>query len=83
MGKILVLGDIHGRTCWADIIEKENPDKIIFLGDYVSPHENISSDQQCSNLEDILNYKEANPDKVILLRGNHKIFQILNLSNIW
>ena len=71
MGKILVLGDIHGRTCWADIIEKENPDKVIFLGDYVSTHEDIPSDQQCSNLEDILNYKEANPDKVILLRGNH------------
>ena len=73
MEKILVLGDIHGRTCWADIIKKENPDKIIFLGDYVSTHENISSDQQCSNLEDILNYKEANLDKVILLRGNHDL----------
>ena len=71
MEKILVLGDIHGRTCWADIIKKENPDKVIFLGDYVSTHENISEEQQCSNLEDILNYKEANPDKVILLRGNH------------
>ena len=73
MEKILVLGDIHGRTCWADIIKKENPDKVIFLGDYVSTHENISSDQQCSNLEDILNYKEANSDKVILLRGNHDL----------
>ena len=46
---------------------------MIFLGDYVSTHENISSDQQCSNLEDILNYKEANSDKVILLRGNHDL----------
>ena len=71
MEKILVLGDIHGRTCWADIIKKENPDKVIFLGDYVSTHEDIPEGQQCSNLEDILNYKEANPDKVILLRGNH------------
>ena len=73
MEKILVLGDIHGRTCWADIIKKENPNKVIFLGDYVSTHENISSDQQCSNLEDILNYKETNSDKVILLRGNHDL----------
>ena len=73
MSKILILGDIHGRTCWADIIEKENPDKVIFLGDYVSTHEGFSEDQQCSNLEDILNYKEANPNKVILLRGNHDI----------
>lgn len=72
MAKIVVLGDIHGRTCWYDIIEKENPDLTIFLGDYVSTHDrNITAEQQCSNLEDILNYKEANPDKVILLRGNH------------
>lgn len=73
MSKILVLGDIHGRTCWADIIEKENPDKVIFLGDYVSTHEGVSENQQCFNLEDILNYKESNSDKVILLRGNHDI----------
>ena len=69
--KILVLGDIHGRLCWYDIIEKEQPDKVIFLGDYVSTHDDISGEQQCMNLEDILNYKEDNPDKVILLRGNH------------
>ena len=69
----LVIGDIHGRTLWKDIVEKENPDKVIFLGDYVSTHESVPADQQLSNLEDILNYKEENPDKVILLRGNHKI----------
>ena len=71
--KTLVLGDIHGRTIWKDIIKKENPDFIIFLGDYVSTHENISAKQQISNLEDILNYKEKNFNKVILLRGNHDI----------
>lgn len=69
--KTLVLGDIHGRTCWKDIIEKENPDKVIFLGDYVSTHENMTEDDQIHNLEDILTYKEENPDSVILLRGNH------------
>lgn len=69
--RILALGDIHGRTIWKNIIEEENPDKIIFLGDYVSTHEDISSKQQIDNLEDILAYKEANLDKVILLRGNH------------
>lgn len=69
--KILVLGDIHGRLHWLDIIQKEQPDLTIFLGDYVSTHDLIPADQQLSNLEDILNYKEENPDKVILLRGNH------------
>ena len=70
--KTLVLSDIHGKTIWKDIIEKENPDKVIFLGDYVSTHDDISSIQQIDNLEDILTYKEDNLDKVILLRGNHK-----------
>lgn len=69
--KIVVLGDIHGRLCWKDIIEKEDPDKVIFLGDYVTTHDGITVDQQLSNLEDILKYKEDNFDKVILLRGNH------------
>ena len=71
--KILVLGDIHGRTIWKDIIKKESPDKVIFLGDYVATHDNISADQQLSNLNNILNYKEENSDKVVLLRGNHDI----------
>lgn len=44
---------------------------MIFLGDYVSTHDMIPADQQVSNLKDILNYKDENPDKVVLLRGNH------------
>lgn len=70
--KILILGDIHGKTIWRDIISKENPDKIIFLGDYVSTHsKNITNEQQISNLKDILDYKKENSNKVVLLRGNH------------
>lgn len=71
--KILVLGDIHGRLIWYDIIKHESPDITIFLGDYITSHEGIYSEQQLANLEDILNYKENNPDKIILLRGNHEI----------
>ena len=69
--KILVLGDIHGLGCWEPIIEKENPDLIIFLGDYVSSHGLVTEKQQIDNLRKILEYKEENPDNVILLRGNH------------
>lgn len=71
--KILVLGDIHGRDCWTNIVANEPCDKVIFLGDYVSTHDNITEEQQITNLDRILTYKIANPDKVILLRGNHKI----------
>ena len=70
--KTVVLGDIHGRVIWKRILEIENDaDRIIFLGDYVSTHYIISAQKQLSNLDEILNYKEANSDKVTLLRGNH------------
>lgn len=71
--KTLILGDIHGKLIWIDIINKENPDKVIFLGDYVSTHGNESAEQQLSNLEDILNYKRSSMDSIILLRGNHDV----------
>lgn len=72
--RYLILGDIHGRNIWRKIVEKESFDKVIFLGDYVSTHSyDITDDMQIEELEAILSYKEANPDKAILLRGNHKI----------
>lgn len=70
--KIVVLGDIHGRTIWKDIIAKEHPDQVIFLGDYVSTHENISDEDQVENLKEILKYKDEHPE-TILLRGNHDL----------
>ena len=74
--KILVLGDIHGRIIWKDIIDIENPDLTIFLGDYVTTHEHITASQQIVNLEAILQYKEENLNKVILLRGNHDLQEL-------
>lgn len=72
MSKIVVIGDIHGRDCWNKIVDREkDADLFIFLGDYVSTHERIGEDDQIDNLLDILNFKEENPTKVILLRGNH------------
>ena len=69
--KTVIVGDIHGRTVWKDIQKKEQPDKMVFLGDYVSTHESISSLQQIDNLKNILALKEQNPERFILLRGNH------------
>lgn len=74
--KVLVLGDIHGRTIWKEVLNKESPNFVIFLGDYVSSRNNISPEQQLSNLEDILSYKESNLDNVILLRGNHDLCEL-------
>lgn len=71
--RIIFIGDPHGRDIWKKIIEKESFDLIIFAGDYVSTHENITEEEQIENLKEILTYKEKNPDKVILLRGNHDL----------
>lgn len=70
MSKILVLGDVHGRTIWKDIMTKEKPDITIFLGDYCTTHEGISPEEQIVNLEEILLRKEEGKP-ITLLRGNH------------
>src|SRR4051794_4306602 len=71
--KIIALGDIHGRTLWKSIVIKETFDKIVFIGDYFDTHEGISAGQQKHNFRDIIQYKAANKDKVVLLVGNHDL----------
>jgi predicted phosphodiesterase len=68
--KTIVIGDIHGRTVWKKIVNQYF-DKFIFIGDYVDTHESITPNQQLENLLDIIEFKKRNPDKVILLWGNH------------
>ena len=70
---ILFLGDIHGRPYWKNIIEWEQPDKVVFLGDYVTTHDEISVTQQIRNLKDILDYKDSDSGNVIMLRGHHDL----------
>lgn len=72
MSQIVVLGDIHGRPIWKDIIEKESPEQVIFLGDYVSTHENYTEQEQVDNFEEIIEYKRNHPN-TIMLRGNHDL----------
>lgn len=71
--KIIALGDTHGRSIWKEITAKENDaDKIIFIGDYFDSHSNgYSGNRQIENFKDIIAFKKANMDKVILLIGNH------------
>ena len=85
--KILVIPDIHCRKFWRQSIEesKDSVDKVIFLGDYLDPYpEEIKMApelMECNDfydahsnlnmLNDILSFKKENPDKVILLCGNH------------
>jgi len=67
--KILIIGDIHGRTNWKSHID-DSHDKIIFVGDYVDSFD-ITGVEQKKNLEDIISFKLENFDRVELLIGNH------------
>lgn len=69
--RIIALGDTHGRTNWKSIVRNNDSDKVVFIGDYFDTHEDASADQQISNFKEIIAYKKANIDKVILLVGNH------------
>lgn len=85
--KILVIPDIHCRKFWRQSIEEniDSVDKIIFLGDYLDPYSEeikmapelmecddfYDAHSNLNMLNDILSLKKENPDKVILLCGNH------------
>jgi hypothetical protein len=71
--KYLVVSDIHGSNYYAkkinEIYEKENPDKIILLGDlyYHGPRNDLTEEYNPMEVSKILNsYK----DKILCTRGN-------------
>lgn len=70
--KTLIIGDIHGRMKWKNIISNEIYDRIIFVGDYFDTHDkDYSTNRQIENFKEIIAFKKANMDKVVLLIGNH------------
>lgn len=38
---IVVIGDVHGLTCWKDIVKVHKDSMFVFLGDYCDPYEDI------------------------------------------
>lgn len=66
----LVLGDTHGRDYWKQIVDKENFDRIVFIGDYFDSFD-ITGGKQVDNFLDIIEYKKTSGKEVILLVGNH------------
>jgi len=70
--KWIAIGDVHGRRIWESIVEKhiDEVDRIIFVGDYFDSF-NIPMLDQIRNFSEILKLKKDNPDKIVLLIGNH------------
>ena len=87
MAKILCIPDIHCRKFWRQCIDDniEKVEKVIFLGDYLDPYPNeikahpelmeVENPYDAYNALEMLNHiislKKNEPDKYILLTGNH------------
>ena len=75
--KVVVIPDIHGETFWKEPVQKYNDqvDRIVFLGDYLDPYldegKTYTPQGLFDNLMDIIDFKRANKEKVVLLKGNH------------
>ena len=69
--KTLIIPDIHGKTIWRPIVSKEQPDRVVFLGDYFDCYDKISVAEQIFNYKQIVELKEKGEIEVIMLIGNH------------
>ena len=68
--KTVAIGDVHGRSLWKLIVNQENPDRVIFIGDYFDSFD-IKTEEQINNFLDIIEYKKSSGKEVIMLIGNH------------
>jgi len=74
MRKLIVIGDIHGRDIWNNIVDHENPSKgdtVVFMGDYWDSYD-IPAWKQTLNFQQIVEFKEHSDAEVIMLYGNHE-----------
>lgn len=72
--KVNVIGDIHGRTNWKDLVIEDGIN--VFVGDYFDPYDKISEDDLMINFTDICDFKRKRPETV-LLYGNHDFHYIV------
>ena len=56
--KTIIIGDVHGTTHWKDILDFENPNRVIFIGDYFDGYDNNVNEIQ--NFKNIIQYKNYN-----------------------
>lgn len=67
--KYNVIGDIHGRTCWKNLVISDGVN--IFVGDYFSPYNKEYDFEHCKkNFLEIIEFKKKHPETVLLI-GNH------------
>lgn len=81
---ITVVADSHGSAVPLGIAREniEASDKVIFLGDFFDHGEKEYEDQK-NNFLDVMDFKKQNPEKVIILIGNHDANYILPELRKW
>lgn len=78
---IIIIPDVHGRDFWRlTVAQYEEEDTLIFLDDYLDPYENewIYCSDAFKGLLDIIELKRTNPEKVVLLLGNHDLHYLFS-----
>lgn len=69
--KTIIIGDIHGRDAWKQIINQEqDADRIIFVGDYFDSFD-VPGLVQIQNFQDIIEFKTTTDKEVVMMIGNH------------
>lgn len=78
--KYLIIPDVHGRGFWREPVMEtleKTAAKIVFLGDYHDPYPQEFNydedylDRSVQQFKEIIELKKQNPDRIILLIGNH------------
>ena len=73
--RLIIIGDVHGRSFWRYAVQRNPEGKFIFLGDDLDPYpeEGYTNEDAFQGLEDIISFKKEHPDNVTLLWGNHDL----------
>lgn len=70
-----IIGDIHGQSVWKSLVRDECIN--VFVGDFFDPYSYALSYDDCKqNFLDIIDYKKAHPETVILY-SNHELHYLL------
>ena len=79
--RITIIPDVHGRPFWKEPVMDIGEVPAVFLGDYLDPYpeEKITKADALADFREILALKEAHPDQVALLLGNHDLHYILTM----
>lgn len=77
--RYLICGDLHTHFNILKRVEElsKDYDKVVFLGDYVDDW-NAIPEASYNTVKELIDFKLANPDKVVPLLGNHCLSEWLN-----